>query len=123
MNIQALIKNPSKILLVEDEALVLMLLEDMLDEMGHAVAGTATDLAEAIELARNANYDLAIIDINLKGERTFPVAEIVQSRNLPLIFSTGYADEAIDQRFSAIPVLQKPFDDRSLAGALAKVAA
>lgn len=115
--------SPSRILLVEDEALVLMLLEDMLDELGHKIAATATDLAEAMELARTATYDLAIIDINLKGERTFPVAEIVQSRKLPLIFSTGYADEAIEQRFATVPVLQKPFDDRGLAGALARLSA
>lgn len=113
--------NTFKIMLVEDESLVLMLLEDMLKDMGHSVACTASELDEALELARDAPYNLAIIDINLKGQRTFPVAEIVKDRKLPLIFSTGYGANGIDPKFADIPVLCKPFDDKSLAGALAQL--
>ena len=97
-----------------------MLLEDMLTEMGHTIACTATDLDEAIALATSEDYDLAIIDINLKGQRTFPVASIVRERKLPLIFSTGYGEGAIDPNFSTVPLLQKPFNEKGLAEALAK---
>ena len=117
----AAMKSASKILLVEDESLVLMLLEDMLVEMGHSIVGAASELDEAIELAKNAAYDVAIIDINLKGQRTFPVAEIVLERGLKLIFSTGYGESSIEPKFSSNPLLQKPFDDRALGDALAKL--
>ena len=110
------------ILLVEDESFVLMLLEDMLADLGHSVAAKAFDLAEATELARSASYDLAIVDVNLNGQRSFPAAEIVRDRRKLLIFSTGYPVDAIEKPFADAPVLRKPFDQKSLAAALALLA-
>ena len=110
------------ILLIEDESIVLMLLEDMLADMGHSIAAKASDLAEATTLARSALYDLAIIDVNLNGQRGIPAAEIVRDRRIPLIFSTGYPVDAIEKTFADAPVLRKPFDQKSLAAALALLA-
>lgn len=97
-----------KILLVEDEALIRMMLVDMLEELQHRVVAEAGSIGDARALAETAVFDLAILDVNVGGENIEPVAEIIGRRGLPLIFMTGYADSALPSSFAGKPYLQKP---------------
>lgn len=105
-------------LVVEDESLILMLLEDMLAEIGHNCAFTARRLDAALEAAREAPFDIAILDINFNGATTYAVAEAVAARGLPLIFATGYGVHGIAEPWRSRPILQKPFDSQALAKAI-----
>ena len=107
-----------RILVVEDEMLVAMNLEDMLIDLGHEVAGVAARLGAALALAREGAFDLAMLDVNLAGEDSFAVADLLAERGIPFVFATGYGGDGIRGDHSAAPVLQKPFDSRHLAEAL-----
>lgn len=98
-----------RILLVEDEMLVAMLLEDMLTESGHTVIGPVAKLDQAVEAARNESIDLAILDVNLQGHEVFPVAEALAARQIPFVFSTGYGAGGLPEAWRQRPTLQKPF--------------
>jgi CheY-like chemotaxis protein len=111
-----------RILLVEDEMLVAMNIEDMLLELGHEVAGIASRLEPALALAREGRFDLAMLDVNLAGDRSFPVADLLIERGIPFLFATGYGLDGIDERYRDRPVLQKPFRARDLEAALEALA-
>lgn len=98
-----------RVLVIEDEVLIGMLLEDMLTDLGYVVAGTASRLEEATGLARTANCDLAILDVNLNGQESYPVAEILAARGIPFMFATGYGERGMPSGFQNRPTLQKPF--------------
>jgi len=98
-----------RFLIVEDEALVSMLIEDALAELGHEVTAVASRLQEACELARSEHFDMAILDVNLDGRPSFPVAEILDERGVPFVFATGYGARGLDGKFSEVPTLAKPF--------------
>jgi CheY-like chemotaxis protein len=108
-----------RILIVEDEMLVAMNIEDMLIDLGHEVAGIASRLDAAISLAREAELDAAVLDVNLAGERSFPVADILVERSVPFLFATGYGLQGIAERYRDRVVLQKPFRAADLGDALA----
>jgi CheY-like chemotaxis protein len=112
-----------RVLLVEDESLIVMLFEDTLTEMGCEIAGVASRFDDAIRKASALNFDVAILDVNLNNLRTFPIAEIIKSRNIPFVFATGYGATSIPEGLSGVPVLQKPFTapelERGLRTALA----
>lgn len=110
-----------KILIVEDEGLVAMLLEDMLADEGHEVVGAASTLARAEAFAEQSAFDLAIMDVNLNGERPFAFARRMRARGVKVMFATGYGAGAVDAEFADAPVLTKPFDARALQKALAGV--
>ena len=116
-------ENAPRVLVVEDEYLIRMLLEDMLVELGYEVAGGAGNLAEASELAAKADFEVAILDVNLDGKKIFPVADIITERGLPFVFVTGYGEDSLPDPYRGRPALQKPFQaDRlktTLAGLLA----
>jgi CheY-like chemotaxis protein len=107
-----------RLLVVEDEALVAMLLEDALQALGCAVVGPAGNVARALALLEKEDVDLALLDVNLGGKRSYPVAEALAARGIPFVFVTGYGASGVDRRFAAAPVLQKPFDGCQLAQAL-----
>jgi CheY-like chemotaxis protein len=109
-----------RVLIVEDEAVVAMLLEDMLADLGHEAVAVAGRIDKALELARSAEIDLAILDVNLNGQPTYPVAEILKSRGVPFAFATGYGVSGLAEEWRSTPVLQKPFHARELAQAIAK---
>ena len=111
-----------RILVVEDEMLVAMNIEDMLLALGHDVAGIASRLGPALQLAREGAFDLAMLDVNLAGETSFPVAEILRERGIPFLFATGYGAEGIEEGYRGAPVLQKPFRERDLQAALKEAA-
>ena len=96
-------------LLVEDEAGVALLLEDMLEELGCGVAASAATLARALSAARDAEFDFAVLDVNLDGELVFPVAYVLKERRRPFIFSTGYGRVGLPEAFKNCEVLNKPF--------------
>ncbi|XXD67906.1 response regulator [Pseudomonas sp. D2-30] len=103
-----------KVLLVEDEGTVAMLIEEMLEEQGCEVVASIPRLAMAREAAGTVEVDLAILDVNLAGERVFPVAEILRDRKIPFLFSTGYGASGLPAEFAQCPVLHKPFSENEL---------
>jgi CheY-like chemotaxis protein len=107
-----------RILIVEDEMLVAMNIEDMLLELGHEVAGLASRLAPALALAAEAEIDAAVLDVNLAGEQSFPVADLLDGRGIPFLFATGYGLGGIEERYRSRTVLQKPFRLADLEAAL-----
>ncbi len=107
-----------RIFVVEDEFLIRMLLEDMLDELGYGVAATAGRVEEAAEIAREGDYDLAILDVNLDGEDVYPVAEILAGRGVPFLFVTGYGGRGLPEPYRNRPTLQKPFQIEDLSRTL-----
>jgi DNA-binding response OmpR family regulator len=107
-----------RVLVVEDEVMIAMLLEDMLTDLGYKVAGIVHRLEEALQAAWSADIELAILDINLNGKPSFSVAEILRARSIPFIFATGYGTAARRGDFGDTPVLQKPFNLRGLTQAL-----
>ena len=110
-----------RVLIVEDEMLVAMNIEDMLLDLGHDVAGLASRLEPALALAREGSFDLAMLDVNLAGEQSFPVAHVLVERGIPFLFATGYGVKGIAEEFRSFPVLQKPFRARDLDQALKSV--
>jgi CheY-like chemotaxis protein len=107
-----------RILIVEDEMLVAMNIEDMLLDLGHEVAGLASRLAPALALAAEAEIDAAVLDVNLAGEQSFPVADLLDRRGIPFLFATGYGLGGIEERYRGRTVLQKPFRITDLGAAL-----
>jgi PAS domain S-box-containing protein len=99
-----------RVMIVEDEALVAMVLSHELTELGFTVVGTYSRLADATAAARTNDFDVAILDINLGGEMVYPVAEVLLDRSIPFVFITGYASEGIEAQYTNVPVLQKPVD-------------
>ena len=107
-----------RVLIVEDEMLVAMNIEDMLLALGHEVAGLASRLTPALALAGEAEIDAAVLDVNLAGERSFPVADLLDQRGIPYLFATGYGLSGIEERYRGRTVLQKPFRMVDLGAAL-----
>ena len=103
------------VLLVEDEVMIRMMVADMLEELGYAIAGEAGDIDEAVRLVQCTDFDIAILDVNLNGKVITPVAEAVQLRERPFIFATGYGAQGLPEKFRERPVIQKPFQMETLA--------
>ncbi|MEO3433264.1 response regulator [Inquilinus sp. CAU 1745] len=110
-----------RVLIVEDEFLVAMHLEALLGEMGYQVIGPATRIGEAIGLAREKDIDFAVLDINLAGTKTFPVADILRQRGVPFMFASGYGSEGLIDGYRDEGVLQKPYDIAQIRDALARI--
>ena len=98
-----------RLLLVEDETLILLNLKSTLNDLGWEVAHMAAKIGTAIDIARTGSFDAAIIDINLDGSMTYPVADILKARAIPFAFTTGYGKNGIDTAYSKVPILPKPF--------------
>jgi CheY-like chemotaxis protein len=112
---------PPLILIVEDEMMLAMLQEDQLRDLGYESVKAAR-VAPALRLADQAPLDAALLDVNLAGETSYPVAESLRRRSIPFIFATNYGDrDEITTRFGTVPVLRKPYFPDALAEALAAV--
>ena len=103
-----------RVLLVEDESLVAFLLEDMLTELGHTVVGPVARVAPAVEIAQRETLDFAILDVNLNGEQSYPIADALALRDIPFAFSTGYDPKSLRPPYRDRPTLQKPFQTQDL---------
>lgn len=97
-----------RIMLVEDEALVGMMMRDMLNDLGYFVVGPFCSVAEARSALDGQQFDCAILDLNLSGEMVYPIATLLEARGTPFMFATGYGPECTDKRYAHIPVIQKP---------------
>jgi CheY-like chemotaxis protein len=104
-----------RLLVVEDEALVAMLIEDILLDLDCVVIGPVGTLAQALALLHQEEIDGALLDVNLGGgERSYPVADALAARDVPFVFVTGYGEAGVEKRYAPVTVLQKPFDPRRL---------
>jgi DNA-binding response OmpR family regulator len=97
------------ILIVEDEPLIAMMLEDFLESLGHRVHGTCDNVAEALEQADRGGFDLAILDVNLKGENVWPVATRLRSQGVPFVIASGGHVDPPPVEFAAVPLIEKPY--------------
>src|SRR5690349_20815536 len=111
-----------RVLVVEDEIMIRMLLEDMLADLGYGVAASAGGLSEAIQFARNSDFDCAILDVNLNGDPVYPVADLLMERGVPFAFSTGYGERGLPEAYRDRPTLQKPFQLENLESVLTSMA-
>lgn len=102
------------VLLVEDEALVAMMVQESLTECGFQVVGPVSTAAEALAKARDDRFDAAVLDIGLGDGMVYQVADMLAARGVPFIFLTGYDLESVDRRFSEVPILQKPIEREKL---------
>jgi len=108
-----------RILVVEDEMLIAMVVEAVLDDAGCEIVGPIGRLAPAVESAEREAIDAALLDVNLHGEEVFPVAEALAARNIPFVFVTGYGAGGLPPRFRGSPVLTKPYRAAAIVAALA----
>jgi CheY-like chemotaxis protein len=112
-----------RLLLVEDEPIIAMTAEDMLDILGCEVVTTAATLVEALAAAGRGGFQAAVLDINLGGSSSFPVAEMLRSASIPFIFTTGYGLTGGGEAFAEVPVATKPYQIDDLERALLKALA
>jgi CheY-like chemotaxis protein len=110
-----------RVFLVEDEAVIAMLVEDMLRDLGCEVVAVAARLDEALHYAASGIFDLAILDVNLDGARSYPAADVLLARGVPIVFATGYGASDCDQGYAGAPLLQKPFLQADLAVVVSRV--
>jgi len=106
-----------------EPSMIRMLLEGMLTDLGYTVAAEAGAIEDAVALAKQAEFDVAVLDVNLNGRPITPVVEILVERNLPFVFASGYGQRGVPEAYRASPTLQKPFQIDALAQAIAAVAA
>jgi CheY-like chemotaxis protein len=110
-----------RVLVVEDEPIIAMMIVDYLEELGCKVVAVASRLPDAIEQARTLDLDAAALDVNLAGELSYPVAEVLRERAVPFVFATGYGVDATPVSWKSAPVLSKPFRVEQLAKVLLEV--
>jgi CheY-like chemotaxis protein len=111
-----------RVFIAEDEFHVLQLIEDMLLELGCIITESVSSLRAALDKAGATEAQVAVLDVNLRGKRIFPAAQILRDRGIPVVFSTGYGGEGIEVEWKACPVIQKPFAIERLEAALEQVA-
>jgi DNA-binding response OmpR family regulator len=98
-----------RILIVEDEMTIAMMIEDMILELGHEPYAIASRLGTALGIAESGEFDLAILDVNLDGHVSTPVARALAARRIPFFFATGYGAAGVDPDFADALVVNKPF--------------
>ena len=100
---------PRSILIVEDEPVIAMMLEDFLDSLGHSVRGICDSVHGALDEVEKGGFDLAILDVNLKGENVWPVASRLREKNVPFVIATGGHVDPPPPEFNDAPVIEKPY--------------
>jgi CheY-like chemotaxis protein len=108
-----------RVLVIEDDDVMASQLARAFTDVGAEVVGPVASLGRAIEVAETAQFDCALVDINLKGVAAYPVVDILIRRSLPLAFITGYARSSIPPVYKNIPLIPKPLDPSEIARALA----
>lgn len=108
-----------RVLVVEDELFVSMALEDMLTDLGCEVIGPAAHLDEAVAMIGSERFDAALLDVNLDGQPSYPVADLLLAASVPILFSTGY--HKLSNGYQRLPHLRKPFAKKDLEAALTAI--
>lgn len=98
-----------RVLIVEDESLLSMMMEDILCDLGWEVPANVSSISAALHALHDEEFDLALLDVNIAGEDVFPVADILSDRNVPVVFTTGYGARGIREDLRHHLVLEKPF--------------
>lgn len=99
-----------RLLIVEDSYLLFLTLEIMCEDLGWQIVGPASRLGEAMELARTETFDAALLDVNLNGEMSWGVADVLKDRGIPFAFSTGYDQtDMLPARLAGSPIVAKPY--------------
>lgn len=110
-----------RVLVVEDESLVAMLLETILEDMGCAIVGPVATVDEGLAaVADEESLDAALLDVNVAGREVFPIAEALKARGVPFVFSTGYGEGGLPDAWRGQPTVQKPFTESAIRDALMK---
>lgn len=112
-----------RILVVEDETIVAWALADNLAEIGCTVVGPAASVRQALAIVATETVDAAILDVNLDGENSYPIADVLLARGVPFVLSTGYSRSSLSLNYRDLPMLQKPYGLLELRGALAELLA
>jgi CheY-like chemotaxis protein len=120
MNSRAASLEGARVIVVEDETVVAMLLEQMLEELECKVVGVAHEVSTAVDLVRSTSADVAILDANLAGERADPVAKALADANVPFVIASGYGESGMAPGWPGSSVLPKPFRLSELEQALNK---
>jgi CheY-like chemotaxis protein len=107
-----------RVIVVEDETLVAILLEDMLAELGCEVLWTAHRVGKALDLVAQSTPDAAVLDVNIAGDDVYPVARALAERNIPFVFATGYGSRGLADSWRDRPIVQKPFQVQHLSHGL-----
>src|SRR3954452_18857806 len=110
-----------RVLVVEDEMIVAWLLQDMLADLGCAVVGPAARVTQALAMIDAEAIDAAVLDVNLNGQKSYPVADALAARGVPFVFSTGYVTESLPNEYQSLRLLQKPFKRSELGDTLAQL--
>lgn len=109
---------PYRILIVEDESLLAMMVEDVLTDQGWDVTANVASLPAALRAVERGGFDIALLDVNIAGKEVFPVADALLQRGLPLVFATGYGSDGIRADLRHLPVVSKPFCPEGLVRTL-----
>ncbi len=110
-----------RVLVIEDEVLIAMVLEDMLDIMGHVVVGTLSNLVDAAAAVDAGGFDLVVADVNLGSDSIYPLADRVRAAGVALILATGSHRDTLPPRFAGVPVIEKPYALPAIEAALAEL--
>jgi CheY-like chemotaxis protein len=110
-----------RVLLVEDEMMVALLLETVLIDLGHQVVGPVARLERGLEVVEREAIDLAVLDVNIDGREVYPIAAALEARDIPFIFTTGYGSDGLHPAYRNRPVLQKPYRSDDLKAAIGRV--
>ena len=110
-----------RVLIVEDESLLAMMVEDVLTDAGWTIAASVASIPEALDAVQRGGFDVALLDVNLAGQEVFPVADAVLARGVPLVFATGYGSNGIREDLRHLPVIAKPFSPGQLLHGLSTV--
>jgi CheY-like chemotaxis protein len=110
------------ILVVEDEMLLFLMMEEMLTDLGASVAAAAT-VGQALARIDAQEFDVAMLDLNLNGNESYPVADMLAARGVPFAFATGYGQRSLRDDFGDRPVLRKPFKERDLIDTVTRLLA
>jgi CheY-like chemotaxis protein len=108
------IREGFRVLVVEDEALISMLIEDMLSDIGCDCVDVASSVEGAIDALSKTEPHFAMLDVNLNGTRSFPVADVLKSRDIPFVFLSGYGARGLEQAYQGVKTLEKPFQINAL---------
>jgi DNA-binding response OmpR family regulator len=103
------VSEPRNILIVEDEPLIAMMLEDFLESLGHSISATCDSVDTAMIEVEKGGFDVAILDVNLKGRNVWPVAKRLREQGVPFVIASGGHVDPPPAEFAAVPLIEKPY--------------